>query len=216
LARVFPGDAFGKPTESLAAAMAEPVIARADFYLDLHSGGIAYAMPMMAGYDANDERSAAAARIFGAETIWGHANIGSGRTISYARSRNIPWIYTEARGAARIDPNELHIMKQGILNLMCHLGILTGEPVSKPIRVELFGDGDTDRGTTARREGFLLNQVRLLESVTEGQILGVLVSVLGEPLEEYRAPRTGTVALIHEFPVVKPGDSLYLIADRKR
>ncbi len=216
LARVFPGDSAGKPTEIVAAALAGAVIVHADFYLDLHSGGIAYAMPTMAGYDASDGRSAAAARIFGAETIWGHATIAPGRTISFARARGIPWIYTEARGAARIDPDDLRMMKQGILNLLCHLGTLPGEPVVRPIRYKLSGDGDTDRGISAGHEGFLLNHVRLLEEVTEYQRLGVLVDVLGEPMEEYRAPRSGTVALIHEFPVVKPGDSLYLIADRER
>lgn len=216
LARVFPGNGAGKPTEMVAAALAEPVIARADFYLDLHSGGIAYAMPSMAGYDACDKRSTAAARIFGAETIWGHASIAPGRTISFAHSRGIPWIYTEARGAARIDPDDLRMMKQGILNLLHHLGILPGEPVVKPIRHKLRGDGDTDRGISARHDGFLLNHVRLLEEVTEHRLLGVLVDTLGRPTEEYRAPRSGTVALIHEFPVVKPGDSLYLIADREQ
>ncbi|MFP5230918.1 MAG: succinylglutamate desuccinylase/aspartoacylase family protein [Acidobacteriota bacterium] len=216
LARVFPGNASGKPTEVLAAALAELVIGRGDFYLDLHSGGRAYGMPSMAGYDLNDERSIAAARIFGAETIWGHANIPAGRTISYAQAQNIPWIYTEARGAQRIDREDLRMMQQGILNLLCHLEILPGQPVVRPIRCRLRGDGDTDRGIAASESGFLLNRVHLLEEVSEGQILGVLVNMLGEPLEEYRAPRAGAAALIHEFPIVQPGDSLYLIADRER
>ncbi len=213
LARVFPGNCTGEPTEKVAAVLAERVIARADFYLDLHSGGTAYAMPMMAGYDASDPRSSAAARIFGAETIWGHGSIPPGRTISFAKSRDIPWIYTEARGACRIDSGDLKTMKQGVLNLMRHLGILMGRPTLRPIRLQLYGDGDTDCGICAGREGFLLNHAQLLEEIRENQMLGVLVNSLGELLEEYRAPRSGTVALIHEHPVVKPGDSLYLIAD---
>ena len=50
LARVFPGDPDGTPSQQIAWHFAHSVIARADFYLDLHSGGIRYRMPGMAGY----------------------------------------------------------------------------------------------------------------------------------------------------------------------
>ncbi len=213
LARVFPGNLSGRPTEQIAAVLAEFIIGCADFYLDLHSGGLQYAMPTMVGYDRKDHRSMAAARAFGAEIIWGHAEVSPGRSISYAHSRQIPWIYTEARGAGRIDLEDLRVMKQGIVNLMRHLGMASGEPVTAPIRHMLTGEGDTDRGIAAGCEGFLLNNIGLLCKVEQGQLLGVAVDVFGNPLEEYRATRTGVIALIHELPVVRPGDTVYLIAD---
>ena len=54
LARVFPGDEDGTPSQQIAWHFAQSVIARADFYLDLHSAGIRYRMPSMVGYPAAD------------------------------------------------------------------------------------------------------------------------------------------------------------------
>ena len=50
LARTFPGDAAGEPTERLAAAIRTEVILGSDVFVDLHSAGTAYAMPLLVGW----------------------------------------------------------------------------------------------------------------------------------------------------------------------
>ena len=215
MARIFPGHAQGTLSEKIAHTLAHSIIDHADFYLDLHSGGIAYRMPMMVGYSLDDRRSRVAANIFGAPVIWGHSLIASGRTISYAQSRDIPWLYTEARGAGRIHRDDLEMMKHGIENLMRHLDILPGEIATPEIQWSLTGNGNTDDGIAATHAGFLLSRVDVLQDVVAGELLGSLVSPSGELIEEYRAAKPGVVALIHEFPVVQPGDSLFLLADRE-
>ena len=213
LARVFPGSVEGTASHQLAWHLGHAVIARADFYLDLHSGGVRYRMPSMAGYAAADSRARAAAEEFGAAVIWGHPPpIDPGRTVSFATERGIPWIYTEARGAGRIHPDDLRLMKRGVRNLLIHLGVLEGEPERVPVRTRLFGNGNTDSGMTAAQAGFLLLDVEILQAVAAGERLGRLVSVSGEALEEYRAPVNGIVAMTREFPVVQPGDILFLLA----
>jgi predicted deacylase len=213
LARTFPGDANGTPSEQLAWHFAHAVIAHADLYLDLHSAGIRYRMPSMAGYAAADPRGRAAAEAFGASVIWGHPPpIDAGRTISFANDRDIPWLYTEARGAGRIHPEDLAMMKRGIRNLLCHLGILSESPERSPIAVRLMGNGNTDSASTAAHDGFLIKQVEILEHVNSGDLLGRLVNVAGETIEEYRAPIAGVVAMAREFPVVRAGEGLFLLA----
>jgi predicted deacylase len=214
MARIMPGSSTGTFSERIAFTLAHNVIDFADFYLDLHSGGITYRMPSMVGYSTTDPRSTAAAAIFGASILWGHEQIAPGRTISYAASKGIPWLYTEARGAGRIHPQDLEMMKSGIYNLLRHLGILPGAPPSAAIQWRLQGEGDTDAGVTATKTGFLLHKVHLLQTVQKGQLLGTLVSPTGELLEEYRAEKAGIVGMVHEFPIVQPGDSLFLLADR--
>ena len=145
LARAFPGDADGTYTQALAYALGHSVIRRADFLLDLHSAGVKLLMPTMVGYDATDSRSRAAALAFGAEVMWGHPKIALGRTISFAKDCGIPWLYTEARGAGRIDADDLRIFRTGVENVLRHLAILPGEPEAGEIRLHLCGDGDTDR-----------------------------------------------------------------------
>ncbi len=213
LARVFPGNADGTPSQQIAWHFAHSVIARADLYLDLHSGGVRLRMPSMVGYPAADPRARAAAEAFGAPVIWGHPPpIDPGRTVSFAGDRGIPWLYTEARGAGRIHPQDLKMMRRGIRNLLGHLKILDSVPELVPIAMRLFGNGNTDSASAATHDGFLINRVEILQTVATGDLLGRLVSVTGEPIEEYRASIGGVVAMTREFPVVRAGDGLFLLA----
>jgi predicted deacylase len=215
LARVFPGSPAGSLSQQIAAVLTREIIAKADFYLDLHSGGLRYAMPSMAGYASSDPRGRAAAEAFGAPVIWGHPVIEPGRTISVASALGIPFLYVEAFGAGRIAPNDLLMMRRGLLNLLRHTGQLPGQPeIPGPPR-RLSGAGNTDDGISASASGFLLLHVPLLARVSQGQSLGCLIDLIGNPIETYLAPRAGTVALTHEMPIVEKGDTLFLLADEE-
>ena len=216
LARVFPGAADQGPSEAIAHTLAQQVIAQADFYLDLHSAGVAFLMPTMVGYNANDSRGRDAAECFGAPVTWSHPTIAPGRTISFAHERGIPWLYTEARGAGRIHPDDLNVFRDGVTNLMRHLRILPGEPASpSTIETRLHGDGDIEAGLLCQREGFFVPGVELLQTVTGRQELGRTVNLHGETIETYQATSDGIIALVREFPVVKPGDPMFVITQRQ-
>jgi len=213
LARAFPGHEKGSPTQVIAFHLGRSIIAHADFYLDLHSAGIKLLMPTMVGYDGNDSRSYEAALAFRAPVAWEHTAIGPGRTISFAASRSIPWLYTEARGAGRIDTEDLHIFKNGIVNVMRHLKILDGEVLTNPSDVQMLtGDGDIDMAIKATQSGFFVSTVELLERVKQGQELGRTFNLHGELIESFHAAKDGIVGMIHVFPVVEQGDSLFLLA----
>jgi predicted deacylase len=213
LARAFPGSEQGSPTYILAFHLAQAIIRQADFYLDLHSAGIKLSMPRMIGYDAADVRSKEAAFIFGAPVVWGHPTTPPGRTISFASSQNIPWLYTEANGAGRVALEDLYAFQQGIRHLLRHLGIISGSISPAPVRYLLHGDGNLDESMQATQPGFLLTAVDLLDSVVAGQELGRTVNLHGETLEVFRAPAAGAVVLIHAFPRVEPGELMFLITD---
>jgi uncharacterized protein len=198
--------------EAMRGSFAQQFIAHADFFLDLHSGGLRFAMPSMAGYWAEDPRARAAAEIFGAPVTWAHPAIEPGRTISFAQSRNIPFLYTEARGAARIHPEDLAMMVRGMRNLLCHLSILDGVPeIPAPPR-RLHGPGNTDAGMQTKTGGFLIPHVELLETVQEGQLLARVTDLHGRTLETLLAPRSGVVALRREMPAVSAGDTVCILA----
>lgn len=213
LARLFPGSLEGSPSEVLAFHLGRSVIAHADLYLDLHSAGVKLLMPSMVGYDANDERSRSAALDFGAPVIWGHPLVEAGRTISFAAERGIPWLYTEARGAGRIAPDDLRMFKRGMRNLLLRLGILDGSIDVIPPQHRLYGNGDTDSSLIANKRGFFIPDANLLDHVVTGEPLGRTLSLHGEMLEQFYAPHTGVVGLVRVCPVVHPGDPVFLIAD---
>ena len=170
-------------------------------------------MPSMAGYDASDPRSLAAARAFGAEVIWGHPEVPPGRTVSFAKSRGIPFVYTEARGGGRIHAGDLDMMKRGIGNLLCHLGILPGAPETLPLRMHLFGEGNIHNGINSPGRGFFISDVKLLDPVRAGDRLGRLLDLHGVVIAEFRAATGGVVGLVREFPKVEKDDPLFLIAE---
>ena len=212
LARVFPGSPNRGPSNAIAHALAQQVIVQADFYLDLHSAGVACLMPTMVGYYTDDPRARAAAECFGAPVTWSHPTIAPGRTISFAHERGIPWLYTEARGAGRIHADDLRVFKNGVTNLMKHLGISPGKPAeSSTIEARLYGDGNIDDGLLCQVEGFFISDVDLLDTVAAGQQLGRTLDLHGQVVETYTSPSDGVVALVHQFPVVKPGDPMFVV-----
>jgi predicted deacylase len=215
LARSFPGDLESSPTRALAYYLANAVIAPANLLLDLHSGGIKYTMPTMIGFDSRDQRGCDAARAFGAPVMWGHPVLAPGRTVSFAAERNIPWLYTEARGAGRIHPDDLQVFRQGILNLLKYLSILPGQPVSSPVECNLQGDGSFEISVRSTREGFLVSSVQLLQAVKEGQELGRLVDFHGNTIETFLAPSDGLLGMIREFPVIAADVEMFIVTGQK-
>jgi len=211
LARVFPGSPDGAPSEVLAWEFDHQILAQADFYIDLHSGGLTWEMPTLVGYDASDSRARAAAFAFGAPVVWTHPDTPPGRTLSAALARSVPCLYAEARGGGRIDAADLSIYRRGLRNLMRHLGILAGMPETGPPSIELCGKGDLEDSLRATQPGFLRPEVVLLEKVAEGRLLGVLWGLDGRPLEAYYAPRDGRVVMIHACPRVAPGEPLFFV-----
>lgn len=211
LARVFPGTLESGPTAAVAYYLANHILIRADFYLDLHSAGSRMLAPTLIGYDTEDPKSREAALIFGAPVVWAHPMVPAGRTVSFAKERGIPCLYTEARGAGRIHPDDLKIFIRGVTNLLKHLSILPGAPQTAAVETRLLGDGNMDAALSAATRGFLIPSIELLQRVEAGQELGKIFSLHGEILETFHSPRAGVVVLIRQWPVVEPGDGLFLV-----
>src|SRR5215472_6421326 len=73
LARNFPGDANGGPTQQLAAAIFNELASRADYLIDLHSGGVEYVFLPVSGFYGEPVRgnpSFRAAQVFGLPALW--------------------------------------------------------------------------------------------------------------------------------------------------
>lgn len=213
LARVFPGRADGTLTEVIAHTIGTAILPHADLYIDLHSAGVRYEMPPLIGYYSAMPAAAEAARIFGADVIWSHPVVAEGRTVSRATELGIPWLYTEMRGAGRIHPDDLAMLRRGLNNLLCHLGIIPGTPQAPAPRLRLHGDGNIDKGILSDKRGFLIPAVTLLESVAAGQLLGSLHAIDGTKIEDYFAPCSGIVVLTHACPLVQPGEPLFLLTE---
>lgn len=213
LARVFPGDANGTITQRIAFWLRETFLQRADFYIDLHSGGVAATIPTLIGYlhdtSPMGQRSLAGARAFGAPILWGHPlPITPGRTVSAATDLGVPWLYTEAPGGGYARPDDIACFTQGVINVMRWLTMLDGAPAPRPLRHHLFGDGDLDSVITATAAGYFQATVQLLDPVIVGQRLGVVYDLFGNELQVVHADQEGIVIMLRRLHRVHVGDGL--------
>ena len=213
LARVFPGDLNATITRQIAWWLTRKLLTHADFLIDLHTGGIAYEIPTLIGYvhDRGElgAASLAAAAAFGAPVMWGHPlPLPAGRSISSATSLGIPSLYSEAPGGGRCDPDVVACFRDGVINVMKHLGMLNGEPRQQRLTHHLLGDGNLDTVIQARVDGFFQREVSLLEPVKCGQRLGAILDATGAEVAQVNADQAGLIIMLRGIPPVKVGDGI--------
>lgn len=216
LARTFPGRKDGSVTERIAYYLGELIIPQADLFIDLHSASTSL-MPTMAGYDASGTNAAKvskeAAFRTGMPVIWGHPDVGPGRSLSAAIQRDIPWLYVESPSGRRVSSVEFPYYVNALLNLLGYLKIIDREPSSYVPKLHLFGSGDVDRTQSVNVSGFFVQRVNLLDHVEENDLVGEVRNLFGEVLEEVRTLSAGIVAVLRSDPLVNPGDPVCLVAE---
>ena len=219
LARVFPGAVDGSITRRIAYWIVDKLLRHADFLIDLHTGGIAYELPLLNGYVHDDgelgRAALAAAEAFGAPTLWGHPlPIPPGRSLTAATDLGVPCVYTEAPGAAGIDLDVLDCFRAGVFNVMKHLGMLSGELKRRPLQHHLVGHGDLDSVISAPTAGLFQRECDLLDEVKAGQRLGTIRDEHGAITSEIVAKSAGIVIMLRGLPRVEIGDGLVHLAQR--
>ncbi|WP_284639286.1 succinylglutamate desuccinylase/aspartoacylase family protein [Paenibacillus silviterrae] len=222
LARVFPGNTQGTPTERLAYELHHRFIASSDFLLDLHSGGTHYAVASLAGYYHNEQtvygqKCRKAAEAFGSELLWAHPEIGSGRTVSSAQALGIPWLYTEAYGGRRIRSEDSLLFFNGAMRLLRHLKMLANPDQwiiapDPPMRRTIYSDGNFDNSALSEADGFFIPAVSLLTKVNQGDRIGTIYGLDGAELHNVTAAEEGLVVMLLGTPVVRKGEPIYLLA----
>jgi predicted deacylase len=218
LARVFPGSPDGSPTLRLAHAFQQHLVRQCDLLLDVHSGGNAYAIKHLAGYQLRQgdigriQRAAAIA--FGADLVWGTAGL-PGRTLSAAGELGLPAIYVEMPGEGRCRPDDVARVRAGMRNVMAFLGMIDGAyPTAPPrylVETERPGSGHLQADHTAPTSGIFVPSVGVWDWVEQGQPLGTVRHPDGRPLAEVRAARPGRVLFLRTFPRVVSGDAVAFV-----
>jgi predicted deacylase len=219
LARCFPGDPHGTPSERLAHLIATECIAPAAALVDLHSGGVAIDGALLVGYSATEDaagaRSRALAYAFGAPVVWEHPPpMPPGRTGSFALDRDIPFIYTEATGGGQADRATVACFIDGVRRVMVAMGMLPGEPPAPRHRETWRGGGNTDAMVAAGVDGLFRAFVGAGQFVSRGTLVGEIVDVQGRVSERLFAPSDGALPFIRRIPRVRVGDGLFMLTQR--
>jgi len=216
LARTYPGRPDGTTSERIAYYSQDRIMAHADLFIDLHSGGRNTFLPLLCGYynDGGElgRVSREAAISFGAPVVWEHDVLSPGRTIYESVGKGIPTLYTECRGGGHLNNEDLQTYVTGLLNLLKYMNVLDESPAPAQKQMFLGGAGDVDVAIATTHAGFFCARVELLERVASGQIIGEVTDLLGNVLEEIRANGDGIVELVRSTNRVFPGEILFLIA----
>lgn len=218
LARSFPGNRRGSPTRRLACLFDQQVLAQATHYVDFHSAGSANRLQPWVGYVTGmpapiDRAQRAMAACFDRFWCWSGPPL-PGRTLSSARARGIPAIYTECHGSNDVTAADLAALDLGLRRLVITLGLVPG---AKPrLRPQLTRITRSAKEThlqvhhQAPHDGLFISQTRLGHKVRRGSVLGEVVTLAGTSVL-IRAEHAGRVVLVRTQRSVLRGDALAVL-----
>jgi predicted deacylase len=208
LARAFPGDVNGGPTERLAAAVFGELADRADYVIDLHSGGVEYVFLPVAGFYGNpDDGNASfqAARVFGLPALWQLPPTGGVLSCEAWRRGKVA-IGAEYLGAGQLSPDGVRAYRNGVLACLIKWGMLAAPP-QEPGRIRVF-EGDWQ---VAVATGIFQACCRIGDAVTAGTALAVTLSVRGEMQQKFVSANDGVVLGLRSKAFIRTGNWAVLV-----
>ena len=221
LARVCPGDPDGSVTLRTAVALTA-LIESADYYIDLHSGGIVMDVWPMSGYGLSDDPERLdiqrrMARALNLPVIWGTCGKLDGRSLSVARDAGVPAIYTEYLGSGRCSPEGVDAYVEGCLNVLGELGMIEREQPESQVAVVIEAPRDGSGHMQAQNPSPITGQftpaVELGQRVAPGDLLGHVASVSGDDVHQVNCNQAGYVLAIRTYPRVHQNDAVIVIME---
>jgi len=221
LARVFTGNPAGSITERVAHA-ATQLIESAEYYIDLHTGGLAMKILPMSGYVLHPDPEILdiqrrMARAFNLPVIWGTNAELDGRSLSVARDAKIPAIYGEWGGGGGCNPAGVEDYVNGCLNVIGDLGMLERNPPESRV-VHVVEDNRPNAGYmqinyNAKSSGYFEPAITLGDGIRSGDLIGTIVSPGGDVTESMHSTQTGILLTLRALPRVDKGDCLAVIIE---
>jgi predicted deacylase len=221
LARVCPGRADASLTERVAFELSK-LMSSANYYIDLHTGGVRMKIWPLAGYLMHENeriltQQRAMARSFGLPLVWGTDASINGRTLSIARDLSIPAIYVEYLGSTTFCNDAVAAFVAGCRSVMNCLGMLSAVDRSGGGRYlaeeRAAGSGHLQVCHPAPDDGLFLPVVELGDEVTVGVALGYFHC--DQPHAESALPicadKSGHVVALRSYPRVQAGDGLGVV-----
>ena len=206
LNRLFPGRADGTWGERFAHRLLTEVVQQCDHAMDLHAGDmiedltpfVIYRETGKAELDARIKRMIDA---YGARWAVKSAPTGErpGSLYAVAAQSGVAAMLAESGGRGLLIEEDVVRHVRGVTNVLRAIGALDGEtePVAPPHVLRSF---DWVRSPV---EGIFHCRVRVEQSVREGDVVGEMVDLVGEPLAEIRSPTTGIVLFTVTSPAIK-------------
>ena len=217
LARTCPGSPNGTITE-IAASYISALIKEADYFIDMHTGGLSYDIYPLAGYMLHPspevlKKQQQMAIAFNLPLVWGTDFRPEGRTLSVARDAEVPAIYVEYGGGTGTRSNVVQVYKSGVMNVLRYLNMLKDPIIQIECDKYWIEDYRQDSGYLQGKmpspvDGIFVANVKIGDMIKAGEVFGkVIESISGKQVDLY-ADVDGLVFLLRTIVKVKPGDAL--------
>ena len=206
--RIFPGRADGTITERLAHRLFHDVVDGADLVLSLHGWGRGALVVPYTEYPRESpvtQGSRDAAGAFGLEWIEAF-DWPLGMLVAVCARHGIPAIEPEIGGLEITVSERRALYKRCTLNLMMHLGLLSGVPdvpstVRDVVRAQI----------TAPAGGVIRRAVELGDAIHVGDPIATITDLFGQPRSTVVSPLDGFVAALRLTGSIDPGEQVAVI-----
>ena len=205
--RIFPGNEEGDLVEHIARAVVDDV-AGSDLAFDIHASNVFLTeIPQIRINEVTAERLVPIAMKANVDYLWVHSSATVLRnTFAYSLNEiGTPTLVVEMGVGMRITREYGHQLVDGIMNLMCDLGVWTG-PAPEGIRRPIISTDGEVSFINADAAGIFLPSVSHENFVHEGDELGIIAdATTGEVKQVLISPVDGLLFTLRDYPVVYPG-----------
>ena len=219
LNREFPGQVEGSITEQIADQITRYVIARSDYFLDMHAGDAPEDLRPYVGYyqasrfpEASAKgRQMALAMGFDHIVIFDVANARLDEPSQYcsqeAFHRQIPSVDIECGGLGMASPDDVNRIAEGVFSLLRHLSMLPGEP-SQPQSPIIIAERSS---VLSPVDGIFYPAKKGGDYVAEGMKVGHVTDFFGRHVADVRANASGVILYIIGTPPIRKEETVLRI-----
>lgn len=205
--RVFPGDDDSSLVERIARLVVDD-IAGSDLAFDIHASNVYLReIPQIRINEITADTLVPLARRSNVDFVWVHAAATVlESTLAYSlNALGTPTLVVEMGVGMRVTPAYGDKLCDGILNLLCDMGIWTGPRPTNLHSPIVSTDGEVSF-VNADAAGIFFAEARHENTVHAGERLGVVADPLtGEVRQILNSPVDGLLFTLREYPVVYPG-----------
>ncbi|ALM85638.1 succinylglutamate desuccinylase/aspartoacylase family protein [Bordetella sp. N] len=225
LNRLYPGDAAGTPSQIIAHYIEHVLLARAQYMIDLHSGGssLQYDGANMMGLEPRDAEEEGVVtgllKAFGLPRAFLYQPNPVNITAAARRQGAICFL-TELGGGGGVDPALVKLGMHGVLHLLGHIGVLHGAlvPAGPPSQARLMAIDRNAHYVYAYDNGVHEPLVNLGAKVRKGDAAALIhfPDTPGkEPVTVY-FPGDGEVICKRVLAQVRRGDCIFQLASERK
>ena len=214
LNRIFPGNPTGSISYRLAHVLFNNVILKSNFLIDIHGADLPEELPprglVILQEKGNEETrriSENLANFFDSEYVL--VSEIDGTCVGESCKVGIPALAPEADGAGRIEENAVLFYKNGILNVMKHLGMIKGVPQKSRSKKRIY----RLHAVRAEQGGLFYPKCRAGEIVSKGDRVGEVRNLYGHVEERVLAPIHGLVTIRMTNLTVNSGDVVLFLGE---